>query len=114
MRKYKHLTPEMRKEVKKLLDKGEKTPEEIRTHINEMYFVEHQNEFIAWSMVNDKIREVNEKFGTHIESVPLPIEDKVAEAFVGWDTFRVYEDSLDGELRYFVDRWEMRQKEKKI
>ena len=113
MMRYKHLTKQMRKELKKLLDSGEKTPGEIRNNIEESFIMDHQDEYIAVQEVNDKIDDVNKSLGTHITYVKYPQPIVIEAGYFDPKTAKIYDETLEGEMLYFINNWELRNEKKK-
>lgn len=98
MKIYKTLTPEMRRKLKKSLDSGEVTPDRIRQNMEELYFVEHQDELIPILEVNDKIQSVNKQWGTNIPCVPLVTKPQVSDV--------PFEHTMEYEIEHFLKEWE--------
>jgi hypothetical protein len=110
--KYQFLTPYMRRVLKKKLDSGEVTPSEIRRNIEVQWIVEHQDELIPQIMVNDSIIKINKETSSKIPLQPVFVKEIVKDSFMSWDTLHDYELDLAGEMKYYLDMYELKNKKK--
>lgn len=99
--KYRHLTEEMRKELRKQLGQGEVTVKEIRHNMDVQYFIDHQDEFILVMEANSLIQKANKEYGTNTQLVPVFNVEVVNHDIT---------DSLEWELDYFLSQWEKKHK----
>ena len=95
----------MRKRLKRCLDSGEKTPDEIRHNMMELSFIENQDELIPLLEINNAIRHTNEKNGTNIPYIPIIGRLSVSDV--------PFENTMEYEIEYFLKQWERKDKTKK-
>ncbi len=113
MRKFIFLTKEMREDVDTVLKSGEVTIADIRKNIEIDFFCEHQDEIIDQMKVNEEIDKFNKKYGVNNPPVVgKPIIVESGDSFVGKETCKTYENSLRGELEYYIDMKELEDKSK--
>lgn len=100
MKTYHTLTSYMRKRLRRCLDSGEKTPDEIRHNMRELLFIEHQDELIPLLEINEKIHRTNEENGINIPYIFDVTHPSVSEV--------PFEYTLEYEVEYFLEQWEKR------
>lgn len=115
MRRFVFLTKEMRKDIDSVLKSGKVTIADIRKNIELDFFIEHQDEIIDQMKVNEEIRKFNEKYGVNNPPVVgKPIIVEKGESFIGKETCKTYENSLRGELEYYIDMKELEDESKDV
>ena len=115
MRRFIFLTKEMREELDTKLKSGEVTIADIRKNIAIDFFCEHQDEMIDQMKMNEEISKFNEKYGVNNPPVVgKPIIVEKDKSFIGKETFKTYENSLRGELEYYIDMKELEDKAKQM
>ena len=80
------------------------------SRIEEQWIVEHQDELIPQLMVNDNIKKVNKETGSHIPLNPVFVKQTASEGFISHDTWHAYELSMAGEMKYYLDMYELKHK----
>jgi len=103
----------MREDLDAKLKSGEVTIAQIRKDIAVDFFCEHQAEMIDMMNVNEEINKFNKKYGVNNPPVVgKPVIVEKGESFVGKETCKTYENSLRGELEYYIDLKELKDKSK--